>query len=339
MHLKSYISVSGILSFFLFPIIFSLTQNGMSALIGLFAVIAFGVYFGAVKSLVLSTAYGFAICVMMFFLMECRFDMSDVLRAVAGLLAFGLVGFVIGRIHELNENLRIELDRRHQVEDDLRAKQTLFTELLRQKQNLLHEVHHRVKNNLAVIASLFSLYDGRQDCQNCLFIKNMRLKIISMAKAHNSLYQTIESDRIVLENYLDDLTHEILRTYKCSPISTNLMLQFACVHLDIVQAIPLGIILTELLINALRHGCYTEENRRLRIGLYEVEGEVTLQVENSIDTAVAATEPVRAASLGTLLVSTLVDQLRGTVQTSLSDTYTVTVRIPDQSGGPQVAPA
>ena len=125
---------------------------------------------------------------------------------------------------------------------------------LREKEVLLREIHHRVKNNLAVISSLLFLQSTQtgdaeivrvlQDCQN---------RIRSMALVHERLYHSHDLADMNFADYVQDLAQQLFRTYVIVPHLIVLNTNLAKISLNINRAIPVGLILNELISNALKH--------------------------------------------------------------------------------------
>jgi len=141
----------------------------------------------------------------------------------------------------------IDITERKRMEKQIRAS-------LREKEVLLKEIHHRVKNNLLVISSLLDLQtDTVQDPQALQAFQDSRDRIGSMALIHEKLYQSPNLGNISASEYLEDLAHDLLGTYGAWTGDITLTLQIDDVSLDIDTAVPCGLILNELVSNALKH--------------------------------------------------------------------------------------
>ena len=123
---------------------------------------------------------------------------------------------------------------------------------LRDKDVLLREVHHRVKNNLQVISSLLNLQaESYSDPHARNLLKESQQRIRSMALVHEKLYRSPHMSSIDFSDYLSVMTRELLRSYGNGLIRVDV--QGEDIHLDIEKAIPAGLIVNELLTNALKH--------------------------------------------------------------------------------------
>ena len=137
----------------------------------------------------------------------------------------------------------------------LRESENRLKKSLLEKELLLREVHHRVKNNLQVISSLFDLYSMETDDSRTLrFFENARSKIHSMALIHNQLYHSRDIENIDIVDYTRDLFKFLLDSYADKRLTIRSSIKGSRILLPLSKAIPLGIVLNELLSNSLEHG-------------------------------------------------------------------------------------
>ena len=137
---------------------------------------------------------------------------------------------------------------------------------MKEKEVLLKEVHHRVKNNMQVISSLLDLQASRiEDPAVNEALKDSRSRVRAMAIIHESLYQSDNMSEINLKPYLRKLAANLFRTYNTSPANITLKIDAEDVLLDIDQAIPCGLVLNELISNSLKYAF--PEDRRGEISL------------------------------------------------------------------------
>ena len=186
---------------------------------------------------------------------------------------------------------------------------------LRDKEALLREVHHRVKNNLQVINSLLRLETSRsQVADTKRVLKDMQGRIMSMALLHETLYRSERFGQVDLGRYLEQLAQQLFRAGSSSGL-LRLELDLSPVQVGIDQAIPCGLIVNELLTNSLKHAFAEGLGGAVRIGLrQDADGRVELRV---MDTGVGLPgdfEARRGASLGLQLVDDLARQLGGRLE-------------------------
>ncbi len=158
----------------------------------------------------------------------------------------------------------------------------------REKDVLLKEIHHRVKNNLQIVVSLLNLQsDVVQDVEARLQFEDARARVRSMALIHEQLYRQEDLSHVDFGAYLDSLLANLLRSYSNSPVELHRELQ--SVWLDIDIAVPCGLIVTELISNAFKHAfnartALTSASvtpRQLRVELCALpDGRVRLAIED-----------------------------------------------------------
>ena len=207
-------------------------------------------------------------------------------------------------------NLAADATARHQAEVELR-------DSLREKEALLKEVHHRVKNNLQVITSLLRLEAGRSaEPATRTVLQEMQGRIRSMALLHETLYRSADFARVDMADYLRQLATQLHRAQNTRPGAIRLQLDLAPVTLEAEQAIPCGLIVNELLTNSLKHGFPEGATGEIRIVLRTgADGRVRLEVGDTGTGLPADLEERKQRSLGLQLVSDLVRQVQGTLET------------------------
>jgi len=186
-------------------------------------------------------------------------------------------------------------------------------ESLREKQALLKEVHHRVKNNLQVISSLLRLEAGRSATPGTRdVLREMQGRILAMALLHETLYKSGEFGKVELAHYLRQLAEQFFRAQSLGSGTVRLDLALDTVHVGIDQAIPCGLIVNEMLTNSLKHGFTEGRNGTVRVAVRLVaEGQVQLEVSDDGAGLPPDFESRRSRSLGLQLISDLARQLGG----------------------------
>jgi len=185
---------------------------------------------------------------------------------------------------------------------------------LQDKVALLHEVHHRVKNNLQIITSLLRLEEGRSDEPNTrAVLKDMQGRIYSMALLHESLYRAGTFASVELGAYLRQLATHLFRSQAGVVGDVRLVLAVDEVHVGMDQATPCGLLVNELLSNCLKHGFVPGQAGQVTVGLQPAEraGWWCLSVRDNGVGLPPDFEVRRALSLGLQLVSDLARQLGG----------------------------
>ena len=183
---------------------------------------------------------------------------------------------------------------------------------LHEKEVLLKEVHHRVKNNLQIISSIFNLQKQYVDDhpRALELLHDSQDRIRSMSFIHESLYQTKNFSHVDLAAYIDGLTRNLMMSYSLGG-KVELELDLQPVELVLDQAIPCGLVLNELISNALKHAFPDGATGRIKIGL-RAEGErVEISVADDGPGLPPGFDHARDANLGLELVDTLIGQLDG----------------------------
>jgi PAS domain S-box-containing protein len=160
-----------------------------------------------------------------------------------------------------NEQLRFEIEERRRAEEQTRAS-------LREKEALLREVHHRVKNNFEIISSLLGMSDERNENQETKrLLSDARNRIYSMAIIHSQLYRSERFDRIFMERYIRDLIDHLSSVYTGNGRSISPIIYPSEVRLPINQAIPCALVLNELISNSFKHAFNKGENGTVWISI------------------------------------------------------------------------
>jgi PAS domain S-box-containing protein len=186
---------------------------------------------------------------------------------------------------------------------------------LREKEILLKEIYHRVKNNLQVISSLLNLQSARVlDQEAVKAFRESQQRVRSIALIHEKLYQSDNLAQVNLANYIRDLAAFAFQSLDSTQGAIRLIVQAENIFFNIDTAIPCGLILNELISNALKHAFPGGRRGELRIELFQSpDRRFTLVVSDNGIGIPADIDPRCTDTLGLQLVMSLVDQLRGTL--------------------------
>jgi PAS domain S-box-containing protein len=206
---------------------------------------------------------------------------------------------------------------------------------LAEKETLLKEIHHRVKNNLQVISGLLNLQSHYIDDESVRSIyKESQNRIKTMALIHEELYQRDDLARINLAEYVRDLTQNLLASYMVKKGSVELVLDIPDMELNLDTAIPCGLIVNELVSNALKHAFTEEVAGKIAVSVAR-DGEVySLVISDNGKGFPEGVDFRKVKSMGMQLVTVLAEQLGGNVQYSgtSGSTFTVTFKEYQESG-------
>jgi len=213
---------------------------------------------------------------------------------------YRLIRRTVARLHATNLTVR---DNNHRIAEQSARLTTL-----------LREVHHRVKNNLAIVASLLRLQANRlPDPEVARAVRESQQRIEAMSLLHQGLYQTDDVTAVDMRSYTADLVQSLCVAYSYTAADFDLTLDVAPLRLELDVAVPLGLVLNELLTNAFKHVIQGQEQVRpiLRVALQPAPtGGLLLEVQDNgpgFDLAAAR----HGGSFGQQLVSVLTGQLGG----------------------------
>ena len=218
-----------------------------------------------------------------------------------------------GEIFYDNDGKAIVIKGTMQDVTEIRKAQEQIEMDLQEKNVMLKEIHHRVKNNLSIIASLLRLQlrglDTREQVERAF--KECNSRIQSMTLIHEKLYQSENFAKIDYKNYSENLVINLMKTYAVDQ-NVELVFDISEIFFDIDTAIPLGLILNEAITNSLKYAFRKKQKHILKISLKQVKDQYELIIK---DNGVGIPETIdvnKTSSLGLRLIRILTDQLGGT---------------------------
>jgi PAS domain S-box-containing protein len=200
---------------------------------------------------------------------------------------------------------------------------------LQEKEMLIRETYHRVKNNLMVISSLLDLQARYiEDIETQNIFRDSQNRARSMALIHEKLYQTTDLKWINFANYIKKLSMELFETY--SGQSNNIKINFDLENheLDTETSIPLGLIVNELISNSLKHAFKDGRNGIIKIKFYKDSENYVLIIS---DNGIGFPEELdykKSDSLGLRIVNSLVDQIHGEIDMDRTQGTKFTIKFP-----------
>ena len=234
--------------------------------------------------------------------------------------------FVLSSVTDIGERKRADREREDltrqlkalnaELEERVRSRTSQLQSSLEEREVLLQEVHHRVKNNLQVISSLMNMQarhlrdgTGRRALEEC------RDRVGAIALIHEKLYQSKDYAHVSFSDYARSLVNEIFVALGVSPSRIALRVNIAPASLTVDKAIPCGLILNELITNALKHAFPGGRRGTLSVELANTADDtIVLSVADDGVGMPADTPAANPGSLGLQLVSTLVEQLDGSLE-------------------------
>jgi len=207
---------------------------------------------------------------------------------------------------ELRWQLEQEIQRRQEAEQRL-------DDAILQRDTLVKEIHHRVKNNLAIVATLLELAArGVSDPQALAALDKSRGRIMAMAMIHEQLYRAQNYAMVDLGEHIGRLSADLLSAYSNNP-AIRLDVQVEPVLVSLERAIPCGLIVNELITNALKYGYPNGEAGVIGVRVRRLEDEVEVCVSNDGARLPDAVVQGKTSTLGIDLVRILAYQLRATL--------------------------
>jgi two-component sensor histidine kinase len=191
---------------------------------------------------------------------------------------------------------------------------------MEEKETLLKEVHHRVKNNLQTVSSLLSLQSRNvEEARMKTLLKSTQNRVISMAMVHEMLYMRNDITQIEYKSYVQELSEYLIRSIKGLDSKVQLKIDIPDIKLGIDTAIPLGLLINEAVTNALKYGFTDEEEGEIYIVLKkELDKQYVLNIGDNGKGFPETITYKNSKSLGLKLIHNLTRQLKGTIQRDAS---------------------
>jgi two-component sensor histidine kinase/CheY-like chemotaxis protein len=219
----------------------------------------------------------------------------------------------------------------------LQAERDLLARSLSEKEVLIQEVHHRVKNNLAVIASLLRLQASKvQDASVANALQESQHRVESMALIHEQLYSNGNLREVDLARHAALLAGSLFHSYGVDPGRISWHVAMDPLPLGVDQAIPAGLILNELVSNALKHAFPDGRSGSVVIEGSRDQGRIHLAVQDDGIGVPPDVELARPDSLGMHIIHILTRQLKGTFDVACGRPATFKISFPEADSGQQI---
>jgi len=251
----------------------------------------------------------------------------------------GRMGLSNQRLREANAELRVHRqDLERLVEErtmELSAKNDRLRASLAEKEVLLKEVHHRVKNNLQIITTLLDLqFESIDDERTLRALRDSQDRIKALALVHEKLYQSSDLGSIDFAEYIEKLARFLCSTYMTDPERITLKVDAGHLPLEIERAIPCGLIVNELVSNAFKHAFPDGRKGEITIHLHsEDDGQIWLTVTDNGTGLAPGVDFRDTATLGLQLVNMLTKQLAGEIELRNENGASFTLSFPGTLGG------
>ena len=232
-------------------------------------------------------------------------------------------------VYYLNDSLFQLIKRFERNNIQLIKQDGILKQNIEEKKVLLQEIHHRVKNNLAVVSGLLDLQSNiAPDEFSRTTLKLSTNRILSISKVHELLYQSEDISRIHFKQYIKELADLIIDSFNKTGKHIQLSLDIHIQYLNINHGVPVGIILNELLTNSLKHG-FSQTQESYQVGITAVEENEFYEISyNDNGSGVKISENDKTPGLGQTLIESLLTQIDATFTLDTEEKYQMTFRFP-----------
>jgi PAS domain S-box-containing protein len=219
-----------------------------------------------------------------------------------------------GRLRGFSKIMR-DITEPHRAELQLKDQDQRLRASLAEKEALLKEIHHRVKNNLQMIASLLDLQSeflGQEDTKDVLV--EMKTRVRSIAAIHELLYTAADFSRIEFRRFVEKLAQDVIAVQRKHATQVEVEIHAESVFLDMTQAVPCGLIVNELLTNALKHAFPQGRSGKIEVSFGSEQKNWRLEVGDDGIGLPAGIDPGNVNSMGFQLMQLLAQQLNGSLE-------------------------
>jgi PAS domain S-box-containing protein len=224
---------------------------------------------------------------------------------------------IIGRVW----SYRDVTDRRHAEEKILNS--------LHEKETLIREIHHRVKNNLQIISGLLDMTRMRTcDSTTNSILTDMMMKIKTMAQIHTRLYESKQFDKINMGSQIRDQVADLSSIYGRSGAEIQCEIDVQDVYLPVDQAIPCALVVNEILSNAFKHAFKGRKRGNIRVAVTQESDHIRIIVRDDGVGIPRDVDVYKTTSLGLKLIRSLVLQLNGSLSVTSDNGTEVMVECP-----------
>lgn len=196
-----------------------------------------------------------------------------------------------------------------------KKKDELIKKSLREKEILLKEIHHRVKNNLQIISSLLKMQSqdfGKEEIKE--IFRETQNRVMSMSYIHQSFYQSGDLSEIDFDKYVGKLVNNLFNIYDTDPLKVIFEINTKNIKMGVDTAIPCGLMLNEIISNSLKYAFPGEGSGVIKINLDEKTDSFILIIKDNGIGLPKEIDPAQTTSLGMVLINMLCDQIDGTIE-------------------------
>lgn len=238
---------------------------------------------------------------------------------------------LLEKVQDFAEELKVSNEDLKESTSKLQASNEELQRALNEKEMLIKEIHHRVKNNLMVISSLLNLQSRYIKNKDYLaMFRESQTRAKSMALIHEQLYQSTDLKRINFGEYITSFATNLFQTYAADASRIKLDFDVEDVLLDINIAVPLGLIVNELISNSLKHAFPPGKSGVINIKFYENTNHYELVLKDNGVGFPDNLDYKNTDSLGLRLVNMLTDQIEGKISLDRTSGTSFTINLKEE---------
>lgn len=216
--------------------------------------------------------------------------------------------------------------------EELSRKNEIISQALAEKEDLMREIHHRVKNNLQVVSSLLSIQSRHvSDSQVIEAIKEGQNRVKTMGLIHQNLYQDNDLRGVDMKNYVQKLTKNLFSSYNIEPEKIRLKTDIETSNLDVDTVVPLGLIINELVTNSLKYAFTDKISGEIFVKLHENNEKLILEVGDNGRGLPEGFDIQKLKSMGFQLVQNFVRKLSAELKIQSENGTKISILIPKTS--------
>jgi two-component system, sensor histidine kinase PdtaS len=213
--------------------------------------------------------------------------------------------------------------------NELAQKNEVIESSLKEKETLMKEIHHRVKNNLQLISSLLNMQTDFVGDEKALdAITESKNRVMSMSLIHQNLYQQNDITSVNLKTYAEQLCSNILTSYQTSIKPVQLKTDAPNVEVDVDKLVPVGLIINELITNAVKYAFIANNNPVLSVQLQKMQQQLIMVVEDN-GPGFDIEQIKQRNSFGYKIINAFLKKLKGQITTTRQPNFQVQINIPD----------
>lgn len=207
-------------------------------------------------------------------------------------------------------------------------KDKVIRDNLDEKNVMLQEIHHRVKNNLAVVSGLLSLQSYHiQDEKLSAILQKSTNRILSIAKVHEMLYESENFNRIHFSTYITELSDTILSSLNIDRDQIELKHDIEVEHININHGVPLGIIFNELITNSVKYAFKDATQKKIHITVSRLENQIQVEYQDS-GAGIKDFKTASTKNLGFTLIEALMSQIKADFDYETNGKFQLTFSFP-----------